>query len=58
MKLQQRINEVTEELEKYPELLVKDKKILESALQEAYKLMGKISFEEMLKKIGYGKDNN
>jgi len=53
-----KINLTKEELEKYPELLVKDKKILESALQEAYKLMGKISFEEMLKKIGYGKDNN
>jgi hypothetical protein len=53
-----KINLTKEELEKYPELLVKDKKILESALQEAYKLMGKISFEQMLKKIGYGKDNN
>ena len=53
-----KINLTKQELEKYPELLVKDKKILESALQEAYKLMGKISFEEMLKKIGYGKDNN
>lgn len=53
-----KVNLTKQELEKYPELLVKDKKILESALQEAYKLMGKISFEEMLKKIGYGKDNN
>lgn len=53
-----KVNLTKQELERYPEILVKDKKILESALQEAYKLMGKISFEEMLKKIGYGKDNN
>jgi hypothetical protein len=53
-----KINLTKEELEKYPEILVKDKKVLESALQEAYKLMGKVSFEKLLKNIGYGKENN
>ena len=53
-----KINLTKEELEKYPELLVKDKKVLESALKEAYKLMGKISFEKLLSEIGYGKENN
>lgn len=53
-----KVNLTKQELEKYPEILVKDKKILESALQEAYKLMGETSFKEMLKKIGYGKENN
>jgi hypothetical protein len=53
-----KINLTKEELEKYPEILVKDTKVLESALQEAYKLMGKVSFEKLLKNIGYGKENN
>jgi uncharacterized protein YaaN involved in tellurite resistance len=53
-----KINLTKEELEKYPDILVKDTKVLESALQEAYKLMGKVSFEKLLKNIGYGKENN
>lgn len=53
-----KINLTKEELEHYPEVLIKDKKVLESALKEAYKLMGKISFEKLLSEIGYGKENN
>jgi len=52
-----KINLTQEELEKYPELLVKDIKVLESALKETFAVIGKESFEELLKKIGYGKEN-
>jgi hypothetical protein len=53
-----KINLTQEELEKYPEVLVKDIKVLESALKEAFALMGKESFEELLKNIGYEKEND
>jgi hypothetical protein len=53
-----KLNLTKEQLENYPETLVKDIKVLESALREAYKLMGETSFEKLLNDIGYGKENN
>jgi len=53
-----KVNLTKEELEKYPQVLVKDIKVLESALKETLALVGKDAFEKILKDIGYGKENN
>jgi hypothetical protein len=50
-----KINLSKEQLEQYPQLLVNDIKVLEGSLKEAYGLIGKEKFAELLKKIGYGK---
>jgi len=52
-----KVNLSKEQLEQYPQLLVKDIKVLEGSLKEAMNIMGKEKFEELLTKIGYGKEN-
>jgi phosphoribosylaminoimidazole-succinocarboxamide synthase len=52
-----RTNLSKEELENYPELLIKELPMLENALKEAMLVLGDGKFEEMLKKVGYGKNH-
>jgi hypothetical protein len=52
-----KVNLTKEQLEKYPEVLIKDIKVLESALKETYSVIGKDAFNELLERIGYGKTN-
>jgi hypothetical protein len=52
-----KVNLSKEQLEQYPQLLVKDIKVLEGSLKEAMNIMGKEKFEQLLTKIGYGKEN-
>jgi hypothetical protein len=56
-KVSAKLNLAKEQLEKYPEILVSDIKVLENAMKETHTLIGKQEFEKLLKKIGYGKDN-
>lgn len=51
------LNLTKAELEKLPSILIKDKTALERALRETLNVIGEANFEEMLKKIGYGKEN-
>jgi len=51
------LNLTKAELEKLPSILIKDKTALERALRETLNVIGKANFEEILKKIGYGKEN-
>jgi hypothetical protein len=53
----QRTNLSKEEMENYPELLIKELPMLENALKEAMAVLGNEKFEEMLKKVGYGKNH-
>jgi hypothetical protein len=53
----QRTNLSKQELENYPELLIKELPMLEVALKEAMLVLGDEKFEEMLKKVGYGKNH-
>lgn len=52
-----KVNLTKEQLENYPEVLVKDLEVLKSALKEAKAVIGDKSFEEVLKEVGYGKDH-
>lgn len=52
-----RTNLSKEELENYPELLIKEMPMLQNALKEAMLVLGNEKFEEMLKKVGYGKNH-
>lgn len=52
-----KINLTKEQLENYPEVLVKDLDVLKSALKEAKLVLSEKSFEEVLKEVGYGKDH-
>jgi uncharacterized protein YoxC len=56
-KVSAKLNLAKEQLENYPETLVKDIKVLENAMKETHTLIGNNEFEKLLKKIGYGKDN-
>lgn len=53
----QRTNMSKQDLENYPQVLVKELPKLEGALKEAYAVLGKEKFEELLGKVGYGKDH-
>lgn len=53
----QRTNLSKEDLENYPQLLIKEMPKLEGALKEALLVLGEKKFEEVLGKVGYGKDN-
>ena len=53
----QRTNLSKEELENYPQVLIKELPKLEGALKEALLVLGKEKFEEVLGKVGYGKDH-
>jgi F0F1-type ATP synthase membrane subunit b/b' len=53
----QRTNLSKEDLENYPQLLIKELPRLEGALKEALLVLGKEKFEEVLGKAGYGKDH-
>jgi hypothetical protein len=53
----QRTNMSKQDLENYPQLLIKELPKLEGALKEAFVVLGKEKFDELLGKIGYGKDH-
>ena len=45
------------ELEQYPQLLVKELPILQSAMKEVLTMIGKDEFQKLLEKVGYGEGN-